>query len=82
MYCRSYSRPLQRAVTDFGADVSFDQATEKMREHYGIEVPACTIKKITGIHSRKIAEWEPKEGHREEAKLIIAEMDGGMVPIV
>lgn len=81
MYCRSYSRPLQRAVTDFGADVSFGQAAEKMREHYGIEVPACTIQKITGNHARKIAKWERK-GSSERAEVLIAEMDGGMVPIV
>lgn len=80
-YCRSYSRPLQRAVTDFGADVSFEQAAEKMREHYGIEIPPCTIQKITGNHARKIAEWEPSES-KERAKMLIAEMDGGMVPIV
>ena len=80
VYCRSYSRPLQRAVTDFGADVSFGQAAEKMREHYGIEVPVCAIQKITRDHAKKIAKWEPKKC--EEAKLIIAEMDGGMVPIV
>jgi hypothetical protein len=52
-----------------------------MREHYGIEVPTCTIQKITGNHARKIAKWEPRESD-ERAKLLIAEMDGGMVPIV
>ena len=54
--CRYYSKPLQRAVTDFGADISFGQATEKMKEHYGLEIPACMIQKITEGHARKIAE--------------------------
>lgn len=81
VYCRSYSRPLQRAITDFGADMSFGQAAEKMREHYGIEVPTGAIQKATKNHARKIAEWRPKES-REKAKFLIAEMDGGMVPIV
>ena len=80
VYCRSYSRPLQRAVTDFGADVSFGQAAEKMREHYGIEVPVSAIQKITKDHAKKIAGWEPKKC--KEVKVLIAEMDGGMVPIV
>ncbi len=80
--CRSYSRALQRALTDFGADVSFGQAAEKMREHYGIEVPVCTIQKITEDHARKISEWEPKITKGKEANVLVAEMDGGMVPIV
>jgi hypothetical protein len=31
--CRGYSRPLQRALVDFGADESFGGAVEKLREH-------------------------------------------------
>ena len=34
--CRGYSTRLQRAITDFGADVPFSQVREKIREHYGI----------------------------------------------
>jgi hypothetical protein len=82
VHCRSYSRPLQRAVTDFGADVSFSQAAEKMREHYGIEISACAIQKITRIHAKAIAKYVPKKGSKEGVQLLIAEMDGGMVPIV
>jgi len=81
VYCRYYSRPLQRALTDFGADISFGQAAEKMREHYGLEIPVCTIQKITEGHARKIADLKnPKV--IESSKLLITEMDGGMVPIV
>lgn len=79
--CRSYSRPLKRAITDFGADVPFAEAAKKMKEHYGIEVPACMIRKITENYARKIAEWNPMQKGKG-AKLLIAEMDGGMVPIV
>lgn len=81
MYCRYYSRRLQRAVTDFGADVSFEQASEKMKEHYGLEIPACMIQKVTEEHAREIGELKcPKMA--ESAKLLVAEIDGGMVPIV
>lgn len=52
-----------------------------MREHYGIEVPACMIKKITEEHARKMIEWKPPLAGENE-KLLIIEMDGGMVPIV
>jgi hypothetical protein len=41
-----YSLALQRAISDFGADGSFSSAVMKMKEHYGIEVPASTIRLI------------------------------------
>jgi len=81
VYCRSYSRPLQRRITDFGADESFGQAVEKMKEHYGIEVPICAIQKITEKHGKEIAKWKPKQ-KPAISKLLITEMDGSMVPIV
>lgn len=80
VHCRYYSRPLQRAITDFGADVSFGQAMEKMKEHYGLEVSACMIRKITEAHARKITQVKPPESI--ESELVIAEIDGSMVPIV
>ena len=36
--CRSYSTPLQRIITDFGADVPFGRIPKKLQEHYGISV--------------------------------------------
>jgi hypothetical protein len=68
-------------MTDFGADASFAEAAKKMKEHYGIEVPPCMIEKTTLDHAEKIGELGPQE--RElVAKVLVAEMDGGMVPIV
>jgi hypothetical protein len=72
---------LQRALTDFGADVSFGQAAEKMREHYRLEVPACMIQKITEKHAREMSKLQPSRVG-EPVRVLIAEMDGGMVPIV
>ena len=66
VYCRYYSRPLQRALTDFGADISFGQAVEKMKEHYGIEVSPCVIRKITEKHANKIIQFKPKEKENVE----------------
>ena len=79
--CRKYSRALQRAVTDFGADSSFEEAVEKMKEHYGLTVPGEMIRKITERHAETIANWRPKK-EAVSAKLLMAEMDGSMVPIV
>lgn len=43
-----------------------------MKEHYGLEIPACSIRKIKNLNVPKT----------EVAKVLIAEIDGGMVPIV
>ena len=82
---RGCSKPLQRAITDFGADVPFAQAMDKLVEHYGVVVAESTIRRITQEHAQAIfeavdldAEWPTQCGHAE----LIAEMDGGMVPSV
>jgi hypothetical protein len=76
---------LQRAIVDFGADVPFAQAAQKLREHYGVALSASTIRQITEYHARVV------ETHRGEGPVwpsgagvatVIAEADGGMVPLV
>lgn len=83
---RACSRPLQRAVTDFGADLPFVQVMDKLVEHYGIVLGESTIRRITEGHARKIFEatetaapWPQERGH---SAVVVAEMDGGMVPVV
>jgi hypothetical protein len=44
--CRSYSYHLQRAIVDFGADVSFQEAQKKLLEHYRLEIPISSIQAI------------------------------------
>lgn len=83
--CRGYSQALQRAITDFGADVAFGHMGEKLKEHYGIEVPTTSARRITEAHGEKML-----EGRRLETQLpaepgvalLIAEMDGSMIPVV
>jgi len=50
---RGCSRPLQRAVTDFGADQAFAQVMDKLVEHYGIVLGESTIRRITEGHAQK-----------------------------
>ena len=38
MKCRGKSLALQRALTDFGAEKSFEQASRQLQEHYGVEL--------------------------------------------
>ena len=45
--CRCCSLPLRRAVTDFGADHAFGRVPEKLKEHYGITLPAGTVRSLT-----------------------------------
>ncbi|MBC6477346.1 MAG: hypothetical protein GDA56_05690 [Hormoscilla sp. GM7CHS1pb] len=52
IHCRGYSLPLQRAITDFGADVPFGKIPEKLKEHYGITVSISSAQFITQKHAR------------------------------
>ena len=82
--CRSYSQPLQRRMTDFGADAAFGQVPAKLTEHYGIEVPVSAIRSITEEHASQIHAQEqlqttlPAHG----VAWVIAETDGSMIPLV
>ena len=79
---RGCSRPLQRVVTDFGADVAFGQVMDKLVEHYGVLLGESTIRRITEGHGQRLfaAEslneaWPSTPG----CETVIVEMDGGMV---
>ncbi len=82
--CRGYSLGLQRVVTDFGADVSFARVPEKVREHYGIEVWASTVRAITEGHGAvlesacEVSVRLPLGG----VTRLVTEMDGSMIPTV
>ena len=83
--CRGYSLPLQRAIVDFGADVAFGRIPEKLKEHYGIEVPVSSARAITYQHAGEIYRAEvvaTEVPERTGVAQLIVEMDGSMVPIV
>jgi hypothetical protein len=86
VHCRGYSEPLQRALVDFGAEDSFGKAVERMREHYGIEVPPSAVRTFTEVHGAALAEAaEPLLTELDAAggvAQLITETDGSMVPIV
>jgi len=82
---RGCSRPLQRVVTDFGADVAFAQVEDKLVEHYGILLAPSTIRRVTETHARAIFAAAPADDTwPDEAGCgtVVVEMDGGMVPTV
>jgi hypothetical protein len=83
--CREYSQPLQRVLTDFGAEESFGKAVERLKEHYGIEVPSGAVRQITEQHAEAMLDQQqeltdlPEQGRQPQ---LIGERDGSMVPLV
>ena len=82
---RGCSRPLQRVVTDLGADLPFAQAAGKLQEHYGVALSPSTIRQVTEGHAQALVAdgddelaWPTAAG----VATVIAEIDGGMVPLV
>jgi len=87
--------PLQKAMTDFGADESFAKATNKLKEHYGITVAVSSERNITMSHARIMEKSLKKEiagknkpsskhalSQRKGSTFIISQTDGSMAPIV
>ena len=84
---RSYSRPLQRVLTDFGADLPFRKVILKLEEHHGITVPVSSARKIILKHGGQIGHYQQAVRSSEipdspGVPRVIAEIDGSMVPIV
>ena len=73
--------PLQRVLTDFGADDSFAAAVYKAREHYGIEIPISGARQQTLVHARAIGAVE-HEPPQQAVQTLITETDGSMLPIM
>ncbi len=83
---RQYSMPLQRVITDFSADESFENAAKKVKEHYGVEVQRSSARNVSEKHAHRISKHK-KKLHKQypqqnKPKYIIGETDGTMVPIV
>jgi hypothetical protein len=86
--CRGYSEGLQRAMTDFGAENAFAGAAAKLKEHYGIAVPVSAVRMVTEEHGAAMRAQEkqksawPESGGVAGVPVLIAEIDGSMLPVV
>ena len=83
---RGCSRPLQRVIVDFAADQSFALARMNLLEHYGFEIGESTIQRVALGHAKTVFEaggashdFPQTVGRHKE---IVAQTDGGMIPIV
>ena len=83
---RGCSRPLQRAIVDFAADDPFARVALKLREHYGFGIGESTIQRIALGHAWAIFETGRPSLEFPNApgrhKQIVAQIDGGMIPVV
>src|SRR5205807_4710542 len=75
-------------MTDFGAENAFAGAAAKLKEHYGIEVPVSAVRVVTEEHGaamlaqeKQKSDW-PESGGVAGAPVLIAEIDGSMLPVV
>jgi hypothetical protein len=76
-------------IVDFAADQPFAQARLKLLEHYGFEIGESTIQRITLGHAQAMHAQAEAGLDRQEFpqtagchKEIVAQTDGGMIPIV
>lgn len=85
VHCRSYSMPLQRVITDFGADVPFGQIPQKLFEHHGVSVPISSAQKVTQTHAQSILATQSLETELRPGTVVaalITQIDGSMIPTV
>ena len=91
LQCRGKSLALQRALTDFGAEKSFAQASRQLREHYGVELHPSSVRGVvegqaqraerlvTTEHQEALKSYESQPRRREGKPWLIVESDGSMV---
>jgi hypothetical protein len=78
---RGYSKLLQRALTDFGAEESFGRAADRVKEHYRISISSTVIRRTTFQHAKGIVSVAEKI-QLPPAKSMVTEMDGSLIPVV
>jgi len=71
-------------VVDFGVDHAFGQVPNKLQEHYGIDLPSSTIRRVTEWHAAMSFAQKQHASYPDTpgCEYIVAEMDGSMIPIV
>ena len=80
---RGSSISLQRRITDFSSERSYQQTAAALKEHYGIDIPLYTIDSTTtriAIQAKQYNSTMPSG--MKIATTLISEVDGSMVPIV
>lgn len=55
MKFKQCSKPLERVVSDFGFESSFQKSVERIREHYGFAPPLSAVAGVTRKHAAIMA---------------------------
>jgi hypothetical protein len=83
---RGRSKRLERVLTDFGCEHSFQQAAARVLEHYGFEINVSAVREATLEHAKRAEELLQKEYEQPfrvlpalGAEYVVAEADGSMV---
>lgn len=74
---------LRRRLVDFSSERSMSATVDALREHYGVELSASVVNKVTrqtGSEAKKFNADAPVS--KTGAELLVVELDGSMVPIV
>ena len=89
--CRGKSLALQRALSDFGAEKSFAQASKQLWEHYGVAVHPSSVRQVVerqaqraeafvaGRHEEAIHQESQRQRRLEGKPWLIVESDGSFV---
>ena len=81
--CRGKSWALQRALTDFGAEMSFEPASRQLKEHYGVELHRSSIREVVLKQAQRASGFVDREDQEAiagyEKQRLIVETDGSMV---
>jgi hypothetical protein len=83
---RGRSKPLDRVLSDFGAEHSFAKAAQQCKEHYGFEIPPSAARAAT-LEQAERARLKLEAQYKEPFRLlpargsehVVAEADGTMI---
>ena len=83
---RGRSKRLERVLTDFGCEHSFQQAAARVLEHYGFEINVSAVRDATLEHASQAEQLLEKEYEQSfrvlpavGAEQVVAQADGSMV---
>lgn len=86
---RGRSKRLERVLTDFGIEHSFQNAAERVLEHYGFKINVSSVRNATLQNAHRAEQLLEKECEQPfrilpavGAQQVIAEADGSMLCIV
>ena len=89
--CRGKSLALQRVLTDFGGEKSFQRASKQLKEHYGVDLHRSSVREVVekqagraaGLVDRErreaVASYERRVNFRSGEPWLIVESDGSMI---